>query len=156
MISNPCTWFVNGHDKESFIYEGGKILYHFCPNDNGLEKHMTCNVVFFADNEQHALMVLARMLEFGIEKQKIYIASKSDKSDPEFIGTAVDKIKMYREWLSALKDGKVTELYILCVNCSKRAEWSYMTEKEDYCDNCVSRGCFYNNEENLIKWGLNK
>lgn len=75
-ISNPCTWFINGNDEESFTYEGGSILYHFSPHDNGLSGTMENNVVFFANSEAHARSVLIRMLEFRINTHKKYKKSQ--------------------------------------------------------------------------------
>jgi hypothetical protein len=34
--------------------------------------------------------------------------------------------------------------YIPCCICGKKALWSYMPGREDYCDNCVPRGCSCN------------
>ena len=63
-ICNPCTFFVNGNDQESFTYEGGKILYHFSPVRNNFQKHYGMNLVFFANDEKHAIDVIKRMLSF--------------------------------------------------------------------------------------------
>lgn len=72
MIGNPCKWFVNGYDEESFTYEGGSTLYHFSPHDSGLSKSMEMNVVFFANDLIHATEVLERMLKFGLERMRDY------------------------------------------------------------------------------------
>jgi hypothetical protein len=79
-ISNPCTWFINGHDEESFTYEGGSILYHFSPNDNGLSGTMENNVIFFANDEDHARDILRRMLEFRMQCEKKYQADEKHLS----------------------------------------------------------------------------
>ena len=54
MINNPCKWFVTGWDEEEFKYEGGRILYHFCPSDvpvlPELNRWIPINLVFFANN----------------------------------------------------------------------------------------------------------
>lgn len=92
MISNPCTWFINGNETESFTYEGGTKLYHFSPYDNGLSSTMECNIIFLANDEKHALDVLKRMLEFRIAR-----LTKESGGNP---GDA-------NEYLKALKDGRV-------------------------------------------------
>ena len=38
------------------------------------------------------------------------------------------------------------KLFIPCVCCGKKAEWSYMPGANNYCDNCVPRGCSCNLE----------
>jgi hypothetical protein len=72
-ISNPAKWFSGGgsheHEKE-FTFEPGSTLYHFCPSDCGIpgfERHMICNVVLFANDEQHALKIIEDMLNFCLE-----------------------------------------------------------------------------------------
>lgn len=40
------------------------------------------------------------------------------------------------------------KLYIPCVICNKKAVWSYLCGIENYCDNCVPRGCTCNHDEN--------
>lgn len=37
--------------------------------------------------------------------------------------------------------------FIPCVNCSKKASWSYMPGYENFCDKCVPRGCSCNTNE---------
>lgn len=104
MISNPCSWFINGSTGESFVYEGGTTLFHFCPNDNGLEKHMVANLIFFANDEKHALNVLERMFKFRIECAKKYSEYAIKNQTYNLYSNA---IKMYKEWLAALENGKV-------------------------------------------------
>ena len=36
---------------------------------------------------------------------------------------------------------------IPCTNCGKKAVWSYMPGKENFCDACVPRGCTCNQED---------
>jgi len=73
-ISNPASVFVTGSDIEYFEYEGGSTLYHFSPYNNGLSKYMSMNIVFFADNEEHGLSVLRRMLVFHVDCAEKYHA----------------------------------------------------------------------------------
>jgi len=81
MISNPCTWFINGGETESFTYEGGTKLYHFSPYDNGLSSIMECNIIFLANDEKHALDVLKRMLKFRLTINEKYKSSNSRNSE---------------------------------------------------------------------------
>lgn len=70
MISNPVSVFSTGgssDDKKSFVYEGGSKLFHFSPKDNGLSTVRDNNVVFFANDADHAKDVLTRMVKFTIE-----------------------------------------------------------------------------------------
>jgi len=76
MISNPVRFFINGSDTRSFTYEGGSRLFHWSPYENGLSKSMECNVIFFANDEDHARDVLRRMFEFWIECNDLYLKSK--------------------------------------------------------------------------------
>ncbi len=80
MISNPCRWYINGDEREAFIYEGGSTLYHFSPYENKLSKYRDCNIVFFADNEKHALDVLRRLFQFRIDVSKKYRENVKDQS----------------------------------------------------------------------------
>lgn len=73
--SNPCKWYV-GIDPIIFVHEGGSTLFHFAP---GKEVHdsLTCwipiNLIFFANNKEHAAEIIERMLKFRIllnKKQK--------------------------------------------------------------------------------------
>lgn len=65
MISNPMTYFVNGQERRQFLYEGGSKLYHFSPYDNGLTDTMEDNVVFWANDPEHARQVLERAVAFA-------------------------------------------------------------------------------------------
>lgn len=78
MIGNPCNYFVNGSDREAFTYDGGPVLYHFCPRDSGLSTCMEMNVIFFAKDKEHAKIVLGCMLRF-----KLFCLQKYDKSVKE-------------------------------------------------------------------------
>lgn len=74
MISNPVRYLVTGSNTEKFTYEGGENLFHFSPYDNGLSKTLEDNVVFFAQSPEHALDVLKRAFEFGIEKMQKFLS----------------------------------------------------------------------------------
>jgi hypothetical protein len=110
MISNPASFFVTGSKTEEFVYEGGTTLYHFCPGDDGLSEAMNCNVVFFANSVSHAFDVLRRMFEFAIESSMKYIVSMDmDEYDVELQLKYVEsRIEMFRSYLKALDDGRVT------------------------------------------------
>lgn len=41
--------------------------------------------------------------------------------------------------------------YIPCIECGKKATWSYMPGDENYCDEHVPRGCSCNQDENGIE-----
>lgn len=69
MISNPCAWFSGGgssDDQVRFTYEGGAYLYHFSPHDNGWSGTMENNLLFLADDEEHARDVFKRMCRFSM------------------------------------------------------------------------------------------
>jgi len=112
MINNPCRWWLSNSRIESFTYEGGRFLYHFSPHDNGLSTSMDTNVVFFANNDNHALDVLRRMLEFRLSVIKERL--KYDKS--KTYKDAVDEMLIERheycesrtfKYLQAVVEGKV-------------------------------------------------
>ena len=64
-IANNANIWINGSDQLYFTYEGGTTLYHFCPSNCGIFTGIVvCNIIFFADNEEHALDVIKRMLTF--------------------------------------------------------------------------------------------
>lgn len=63
-LSNPCSWFISGNDKESFIYEGGNILYFFNYTINNC---VVMNVVFFANSIEHAKDIIERMLRVRLD-----------------------------------------------------------------------------------------
>jgi hypothetical protein len=68
MMNNPVTFYAtggSGDDRRSFIYEGGKELWHFSSYDNHLhEKYVEINIMFLANDEIHGLDILKRMFEF--------------------------------------------------------------------------------------------
>ena len=72
MIQNVAQRNTNSFNDENryFEYEGGSILFHFDPTECGLTEprfHPT-NVVFFANDEAHALDILKRFLEWFVSK----------------------------------------------------------------------------------------
>lgn len=79
MISNPCSWFATGGNSEDiveFIYEGGTYLYHFSPHDNGLSGTMETNIVFFANDEEHARDVFRRMLLCRLDCEEKFLKAE--------------------------------------------------------------------------------
>ena len=114
MISNYCSFFINGGERVSFTYEGGSTLFHFCPHDNQLESHLVCNVIFFANDEQHALVVLKRMFEFRIKAFETYSQNNKEYIEKYGYGFMQDhesshnaNVEMIKEWLKALMEGKI-------------------------------------------------
>jgi hypothetical protein len=63
-LSNPCSWFINGSNQVSFVYEGGDTLYHFNYN---VYNHIVMNVVFFANSIEHAKDIIERMIKVRLE-----------------------------------------------------------------------------------------
>lgn len=100
MISNPISFFVNGSETRSFTYEGGKNLYHFSPNFSGLSETMEMNLIFFADDINHAKEVLERMMLFALKCFNIdyvpdhpELAGKRTYDQEKFIGLLDNKDK---------------------------------------------------------------
>lgn len=109
MISNPCSWFINGNQEKKFTYEGGKTLFHFSPYDNNLSKYMGCNVVFFANDSAHALDVLKRMFKFRIQCAEEYVTSNISHVHKEEFITKVKRVAgETQEYLEAIESGKAT------------------------------------------------
>lgn len=81
MIANPATFFISGSEYKSFTYEGGAKLFHWSPYASGLSTSMESNVMFFANDVDHARDVLGRLFEFWIDCNDLYIAHgrESDK-----------------------------------------------------------------------------
>ena len=126
MISNPCQWFINGSNRKEFTYEGGTTLYHFSPNDNNLSRTMECNVVFFANDEKHALDVLKRMMTFRIKCANEYIEANKDSGSyhsQDFIRRTNDYNSETSALIRAIEDGKV-QLSIAPVNQFYKAGWA--------------------------------
>ena len=110
MISNPVNCFISGSHAESFTYNGGDKLYHFSPFDNKLSDYMDCNIVLFANDEQHALSILRDMLQFVINCQAKYIQSAEQiKANHwmEFVSRAQESLKEASIYLDAIIGGKV-------------------------------------------------
>lgn len=74
MISNPCTWFIDGNTTKGFRYieDPEAILFHWSPHDHGLERSMGCNVVFFARDVEQAKTILVDMFTMSIETHRAY------------------------------------------------------------------------------------
>lgn len=110
MISNPVTLFAGGGDSEHlrrFTYKGGKYLYHFSPYDNGLSRSLECNIVFFANDEQHAFKVLERMFRFVVSCHRKQI--RYYKKNPADHSVLTDQsFKRFSGYLKALQEGKIT------------------------------------------------
>lgn len=81
MISNPATFFIDNSNEREFTYEGGTKLFNWSPYDSGLSKSMESNVVFFANDVDHARDILRRLFQFWVECNDLYLQSqlKSDK-----------------------------------------------------------------------------
>lgn len=70
MISNPISFFAGGSGRDSlrdFTYTPGHKLYHFSPNDNQLSNTMEHNLIFFANDEDHARQIFKDMCEFVLD-----------------------------------------------------------------------------------------
>jgi hypothetical protein len=115
MISNPATAFVTSSSEESFEYEGGSTLYHFSPKDNEMSTYRNMNIIFFADNEEHGLNVLRRMLEFHIVCARRYIDHKKGlgnrykgQHDEYFSERKQRIIEMAQEYIFQIDNGNVS------------------------------------------------
>lgn len=97
MISNPTKLYDDG-----FTYEGGSVLYHFCPYDQGLSKFLDCNVVFFADNDEHAKDVLVRMFEY-VESSIMKRIDETKDDVSAYIREIPEDLKRY---LEAVRSGR--------------------------------------------------
>ncbi len=110
MISNPCTFFINGDNRKKFTYEGGSTLFHFSPYDNGISATLDNNVIFFANDEAHAFDVLIRAFKFAIECKAKYIADKIDKKNvhwEEFLEQAEHESEKFSLYVKLLEEGKI-------------------------------------------------
>lgn len=119
-LSNPCTWFITGSKEEVFTYEGGHILYHFdCsgrePNEirSGITGNwIPINVIFFANDVEHAKDVLKRMFEFNIRCKTKYV--KFNNANPDrphadsFITNAVGEKTVAEECLEKIDQWVIT------------------------------------------------
>lgn len=127
-LSNPCNWFISGSEQKKFTYEGGTKLFHFSPNDNGLSRYMDCNVIFFANDEAHALDVLKRMFKFRIEcaKEKIehsLTKGANNAHAQEFRENAMKSETQTTEYLNAIENGKV-KVTLAPMNQLYQADWA--------------------------------
>lgn len=105
MINNPCSWFANGgsyNNLKRFEYEGGSKLYHFSPDikiDKLFDHWRPINLIFFANDEEHAKDVIKRMLEFRIKcrtEHEAYAGTDYTRSEemrtlPELLLSKIDK-----------------------------------------------------------------
>jgi hypothetical protein len=70
-LNNPCQWGAS--ESKPFTYEGGAKLYHFNPSTcvkyERFDHWIPVNVIFFANNEKHALDIIERMLRFRLKKK---------------------------------------------------------------------------------------
>ena len=107
MISNPVKLFATGggsQDQKEFTYEGGTKLFHFSPHDNGLTNSMENNLVFFANDLDHAKDVLKRMVQFCVDCENEYDAySKKNNSYNHHIGTK----ERFEGYLKHIEEGKM-------------------------------------------------
>ena len=106
MISNPVTLFADGgssQNQRSFVYEGGSKLYHFSPKDNKLSETRDNNVVFFANDVEHAKDVLVRMVKFTIECAKEY--QKYCDNSSQFNSNR-EMLPKFEAYLKHIEDGK--------------------------------------------------
>lgn len=107
MISNPVTVTV-GTFVRSFQYEGGLYPFHFSAKANGLSNRMDHNLLFFANNEAHALEVLERMFEFMAHCMIVkYDKAVTDHHPQIDAGSYERKALKYLDWLKELHAGKV-------------------------------------------------
>jgi len=67
MLSNPVTYYVNGHETASFTYKPGSKPFHFSTGGLEITKVVRVNIILFADNVTQAADTVQRMLEFKIE-----------------------------------------------------------------------------------------
>ena len=105
-VSNAAKWFVSGSEEKEFTYEGGNEVYNFCPNDYGLESSMCNNIIFFANDDAHAVDILKRLFKFAIECRKKYLLSRASVKEND---TSV--------YLKKLNDNSIKKLnrYLKCV-----------------------------------------
>ena len=110
MISNPASLFINGNEKDKFTYEGGTTLYHFSPHDNNLSNTMENNIIFFANNEEHAFDVLKRLCNFVINCEEKYLNHTTNKRQVhwrEFSESSKMTAKKFHGYLEAIEENKI-------------------------------------------------
>lgn len=81
MISNPARFFISGSDEREFTYEGGTKLFHWSPYESGMSRSMESNVIFFANDIDHARDVLLRLFQFWLNCNDEYIRNKQREDD---------------------------------------------------------------------------
>lgn len=110
MISNPATFFISGSEYRSFTYEGGAKLFHWSPYESGLSTSMESNVMFFANNVDHARDILRRMFQFWIACNEMYIANKTKDDDRHGLtSNAAKEVKVLRRYLESMDKMKFSE-----------------------------------------------
>jgi len=102
MISNPATFFIDGNKELAFEYEGGNVLYHFSTRDSGLSINIDINVIFFANDKDHAKEVLGRMLSFKLGCLTTYRKQDPEKNKVE-TDTRIDRVTEYLERMAEWK-----------------------------------------------------
>ena len=107
MISNPCTWFIDGYSEKQFTYEGGSTLYHL-----HLHTYRIINIVFLANDINHAKDVVKRMFQFRLECAKEYqnYIEKKEEFDHkhEFKSENERIIEFVEQVLGMIERGEIT------------------------------------------------
>lgn len=119
MIANPATFFTSSSEYRSFTYEGGAKLFHWSPYGSGLSTSMESNVMFFANDVDHARDVLRRLLEFWIECNDLYIAHEQESDKKRrvavndyhgFVSAKEAETRVLRRYLTVLDKMKFNEV----------------------------------------------
>lgn len=79
-IANPVNEFIDGNNQRAYTFKAGAKAYHFSPNASGLSQVMDCNILFFADDEDHAREILKGMFEHIIDCLEKLEASERGKN----------------------------------------------------------------------------
>jgi len=123
MISNPCNWFITGNETNEFTYEGGNTLYHFSARDNNFSSYHDVNVVFFANNEIHALDVLRRMFKFAFEKHMAYKLHEIN-GHPELYSRNEVRLKEISKYLNDMNSDDI-KITLAPKNQLYKVGWAY-------------------------------
>jgi hypothetical protein len=107
MISNPARFFISGNEERSFTYEGGSKLFHFSPYANKFSQTLENNLVFFANDHDHAIDVLKRMLEFALECKMEYLKNKIGVHADELKDEARRSCKNFSMYLEMIEAGRI-------------------------------------------------
>lgn len=111
IVSNPATFFINGQDARSFTYEGGAMLFHWSPYASGLSTSMESNVIFFANDVDHARDVLRRLFEFWIKCNTKYVKYKHNQNDRHGLAAnAESEIKVLNHYLANMGQMVISEV----------------------------------------------